>query len=38
MRTVDIVGVILVVLAFILALVYWREALEVFHAFIDWLW
>jgi len=38
MRTIEIVGAVLVVLAFILALVYRQEALEVFHAFIDWLW
>jgi hypothetical protein len=35
MRSVEIVGGILVVLAFILALVYRREALEVLRALID---
>jgi hypothetical protein len=35
MRSLEIVGGILVVLAFILALIYHQEALEVFHAFLD---
>jgi hypothetical protein len=37
MRTIDIVGGVLVAVAFVLALVYRQEALEVFYAFIDWL-
>ena len=35
MRSLEIVGGVLVVLAFILALIYHREALEVFYAILD---
>jgi len=38
MRTIETIGGVLVVLAFVLALIYRREALEVLYAFVDWVW